>query len=274
MAAATDASLSLASVNLHIGSLVPSTSYTDKKAERASGRRLSTHSNHHHGNDLTWTQTQLQDRMLWMRQFKTNKKGGLVFLDQDALKKQQGVFKEVMMQVGAQLLTGKLEVRISLPIRIFEPRTLLERVVDGWNYAPTLLKKAALSSDPLERMKHVIAFVVGGLHFCVGQLKPFNPILGETYEATYADGSRVFLEHVGHHPVASAFTLSGPKGLYQLSGVYEFESVTSRNSITNHQVGTTKIVFQDGHTITYTAPQIKVRHAFCRLAGRESSFHC
>ncbi|TMW55893.1 hypothetical protein Poli38472_008541 [Pythium oligandrum] len=174
------------------------------------------------------------------------------------LKKQQGVIKEIMMQVGAQLLSGKLAVRISLPIRIFEPRTLLERVADGWNYAPTLLKKAALNSDPLERMRYVMAFVVGGFHFCIGQLKPFNPILGETYQAAYADGTQVFLEHVSHHPVRAAFTLVGPKGLYTLSGVYEFESVTSRNSIYNHQVGSVTIVFHDGHKITYTIPQIKM----------------
>lgn len=286
---ATERELTLASVNLHIGNLVPSTSLDNKKAELAtrSGSNASTCSSTtataHElsvsnqvasasnnqpqdrerrssslSHDSTWAHLQVKDRMQWLEGFKMNQKGGLVFLDLDALKKQQGVFKEVMLQVGSQLLSGKLAVRISLPIRIFEPRTLLERVADGWNYAPTLLKKAALSADPLERMKFVIAFVAGGFHFCAGQLKPFNPILGETYEATYADGTQVFIEHVSHHPVKSAFTLTGPKRLYELSGVYEFESATSRNSIVNHQVGTTKIVFQDGHTITYTVPQIKM----------------
>lgn len=284
------AALTLASVNLHIGSLVPSASlasYEDSKKSRTSSRTSSSgsgnnntnsaisssasvHSNEsvkthqergrapslHH--EVSWSHLQLKDRMAWQQGFRMNKKGGLVFLDQETLKKQQGVFKDVMLQVGSQLLSGKLAVRISLPIRIFEPRTLLERVADAWNYAPTLLKKAALSSDPLERMKFVIAFVAGGFHFCVGQLKPFNPIVGETYEATYADGTHVAIEHVSHHPVKSAFTLTAPKGLYQLSGVYEFESTTSRNAIVNHQLGSAKVVFQDGHAISYTVPQIKM----------------
>uniref|UniRef100_K3WHK9 Oxysterol-binding protein n=1 Tax=Globisporangium ultimum (strain ATCC 200006 / CBS 805.95 / DAOM BR144) TaxID=431595 RepID=K3WHK9_GLOUD len=285
------AALTLASVNLHIGSIVPSpslTSYEDQKNKTLASRtsRTSSAASNHSAMptpptssseslsktaavnarerrsssqlDSSWTQLQVKDRMAWTTSFKMNKKGGLVFLDHETLKKQQGVFKEVMLQVGSQLLSGKLAVRISLPIRIFEPRTLLERVADGWNYAPTLLKKAALSSEPIERMKYVIAFVTGGFHFCVGQQKPFNPILGETYEATYADGTQVFLEHVSHHPVKSAFTISGPKALYTVSGVYEFESSTSRNSIVNHQVGTAKVVFHDGHTITYTVPQIKM----------------
>lgn len=254
------ATLTLASVNLHIGSLVPSTSPHDtakralivsRQPERE--RRASSLSH-----EASWAAMQLKDRLQWLHGFKMNQKGGLVYLDLDVLRKQQGVVKEVMLQVGSQLLAGKLAVRISLPIRIFEPRTLLERVADGWNYAPTLLKKAAFSADPLERMKFVIAFVAGGFHFCTGQQKPFNPILGETYEATYADGARVFIEHVSHHPVKSAFTLTGPKGLYELSGVYEFESATSRNSLVNHQIGTATIVFQDGHSISYTVPQIKM----------------
>ncbi|KAF1333650.1 Oxysterol-binding protein 9, partial [Globisporangium splendens] len=282
------AALTLASVNLHIGNIVPSpslASYEDQKNKTLASRTSSAASNHSASHtpptsssesltksaaadgrerrsssqtDSSWTQLQVKDRMAWTTGFKMNKKGGLVFLDHETLKRQQGVFKEVMLQVGSQLLSGKLAVRISLPIRIFEPRTLLERVADGWNYAPTLLKKAALSPEPIERMKYVIAFVTGGFHFCVGQQKPFNPLLGETYEATYVDGTQVFLEHVNHHPVKSAFTVSGPKGLYTVSGIYEFESSTNRNSIVNHQVGTAKVVFHDGHTITYTVPQIKM----------------
>lgn len=228
----TTKGLSLAGVDLHVGPLVPSASSPQRKVDEEDAKPPTslTHQD-------SWTKLQLADRMQWMNGFRANKTGGLVFLDADALKKQQGVVKEVMLQVGAQLLSGKLAVRISLPIRIFEPRTLLERVADGWNYAPTLLKKAALThTDPAERLKLVMAFVAGGYHFCIGQHKPFNPIIGETYEAVYADGTQVFLEHVSHHPVRSAFTVRGPRHLYVISGVYEFESVTNRNSIVNYQV--------------------------------------
>lgn len=249
--------LVLSTVSLHIDNVIPESSITSIEAQKAATecpRKRPVLS----AQD-SWAQLQTKDRMQWMEHFKLNKRGGVVFQDREALKKQQGVFKEIMMQVGSQLLSGKLAVRISLPIRIFEPRSLLERVANGWNYAPTVLKKAALSgSEPIERMKFVMAFVAGGLHFCVGQLKPFNPILGETYEATYPDGTQVFLEHVSHHPVKSAFTVVGPKGLYRLSGVYEFESVSTRNSLANYQNGTATIAFHDGAVITYTMPQIKM----------------
>ncbi|RHY57641.1 hypothetical protein DYB34_001279 [Aphanomyces astaci] len=144
-----------------------------------------------------WTEAQVKDRMFWFKGFKDNKKGGVIFDDKDVLKKQQGVVKDIMLQLGAQLLSGKLAVRLSLPIRLFEPRSLLERIPDAWAYAPTLLAKAAHATEALDRLQHVMAFVVAGLHFCVGQSKPFNPILGETYQSTFPDGTSVYLEHTG-----------------------------------------------------------------------------
>ncbi len=33
--------------------------------------------------------------------------------------------------------------RVSLPVRIFEPRSLIERICDNWSYAPTYLTKVS-----------------------------------------------------------------------------------------------------------------------------------
>lgn len=49
-------------------------------------------------------------------------------------------------------------------------------------------------------------------------LKPFNPILGETWQAAEPDGSQIFLEQISHHPPISAFQLLGPRGLYTFCG--------------------------------------------------------
>ena len=32
------------------------------------------------------------------------------------------------------------------------------------------------------------------------QRKPFNPILGETYEAFWPNGTKIYAEHTSHHP--------------------------------------------------------------------------
>ena len=45
------------------------------------------------------------------------------------------------------------------------------------------LNAAAMTTDPLQRMKHVITANFAYVYPCHYWLKPLNPILGETYEA-------------------------------------------------------------------------------------------
>jgi hypothetical protein len=62
------------------------------------------------------------------------------------------------------------------------------------------LTKAASIEDPLERFKLVIAYMISGIHLMANCAKPFNPLLGETYQAEFPNGTNVFCEHVSHHP--------------------------------------------------------------------------
>ena len=61
-------------------------------------------------------------------------------------------------------MEGKGIVAISLPVRIFEKRSTLERITDLWGTGPIFLKAAALEIDPIERMKHAISFIISGMH--------------------------------------------------------------------------------------------------------------
>jgi hypothetical protein len=57
---------------------------------------------------------------------------------------------------------------MSLPVKMFEPKSTLQRIVDSLSYAPLYLNKACETDNPLERFKYVIAFTVAGLHLCTG----------------------------------------------------------------------------------------------------------
>jgi hypothetical protein len=77
-------------------------------------------------------------------------------------------------------ITGGV-VGISLPVRIFEARSMIERVMDWFHLFPIYIKKAFESTDPLHRLKCIISMGIGSLYIICRQLKPFNPLLGETY---------------------------------------------------------------------------------------------
>ncbi len=52
---------------------------------------------------------------------------------------------DLLKKVGTTLLEGKGIVAISLPVRIFEPRSTLERITDNWGSLPVYLRLAAES---------------------------------------------------------------------------------------------------------------------------------
>lgn len=49
-------------------------------------------------------------------------------------------------------------------------------------------------------------------------MKPFNPILGETLEGFFIDGSEIFLEHISHHPSISTYLIKDFYGKYKFYG--------------------------------------------------------
>ena len=108
--------------------------------------------------------------------------GGVECRNYEELRTQDGLILELMKRAGKQLIEGKNVVAISLPVRIFESRSMVERITDIWGAGPHYFNLACKTQDPVMRMKLILAFCVSGMHMNIKQLKPFNPILGETYE--------------------------------------------------------------------------------------------
>ncbi|XP_055631567.1 oxysterol-binding protein-related protein 2 isoform X2 [Toxorhynchites rutilus septentrionalis] len=99
---------------------------------------------------------------------------------------------------------GKELSKITMPVVFNEPLSFLQRMTEYMEYAK-LLRVASEQPDPIERLKHVSAFAVSALASNWERLgKPFNPLLGETYELMRPE-FRIICEQVSHHPPISAF---------------------------------------------------------------------
>ena len=104
---------------------------------------------------------------------------------------------------------GKDLSQISMPVSANEPLSLLQRAAETLEY-PTLLNQAANASDSVERLAYVTAFALASLSSNRIKeraiRKPFNPMLGETYELVREDlGYRFVAEKVSHRPVQLAY---------------------------------------------------------------------
>lgn len=99
---------------------------------------------------------------------------------------------------------GKELSKITMPVIFNEPLSFLQRMVEYMEYGH-LLSRASEEEDPVERIKYVAAFAVSALASNWERVgKPFNPLLGETYELQ-RPGYRIVCEQVSHHPPISAF---------------------------------------------------------------------
>uniref|UniRef100_A0A8C1WE10 Oxysterol-binding protein n=1 Tax=Cyprinus carpio TaxID=7962 RepID=A0A8C1WE10_CYPCA len=100
--------------------------------------------------------------------------------------------------------------KITMPVIFNEPLSFLQRLTEYMEHT-YLIHQANASDDSIERMKSVAAFAVSAVASQWERTgKPFNPLLGETYELVRDDlGFRLISEQVSHHPPVSAFHAEG-----------------------------------------------------------------
>ncbi|XP_056271467.1 oxysterol-binding protein-related protein 1 isoform X2 [Pseudoliparis swirei] len=100
--------------------------------------------------------------------------------------------------------------KITMPVIFNEPLSFLQRLTEYMEHTH-LLHRANGCPDAAERMKYVAAFAVSAVASQWERTgKPFNPLLGETYELVREDlGFRLLSEQVSHHPPVSAFHAEG-----------------------------------------------------------------
>ncbi|CAG8311465.1 unnamed protein product [Penicillium salamii] len=112
-------------------------------------------------------------------------------------------------------MIGKDMTKMTLPVSFNEPTSLLQRVAEDLEYTD-LLDIAADRTDSMERLVYVASYAASEYASTIGRVaKPFNPLLGETFEYVRPDkGYRFFVEQVSHHPPIGAAWAESPKWDY------------------------------------------------------------
>ncbi|XP_035901282.1 oxysterol-binding protein 1 isoform X4 [Anopheles stephensi] len=101
---------------------------------------------------------------------------------------------------------GKDLSKIPMPVNFNEPLSMLQRLTEDFEYSE-ILDKAAQAKDTCEQLAYVTAFTVSSYSTTSNRTgKPFNPLLGETYECDRTEdlGWRCINEQVSHHPPMAA----------------------------------------------------------------------
>ncbi|XP_071822207.1 oxysterol-binding protein-related protein 6-like isoform X4 [Apostichopus japonicus] len=111
---------------------------------------------------------------------------------------------------------GKDLSKIAMPVALNEPLSMLQVLCEELEYSE-LLDLASEIDDPYKRMVYVTAFAISSYsstYYRAGT-KPFNPLLGETYENIREDkGFKFISEQVSHHPPIAALHCESKNFIY------------------------------------------------------------
>ena len=108
-----------------------------------------------------------------------------------------------------------LTKKLPSPVYFNEPISMGQKQCEKFKYLDLLIK-AGKEQSKEKQMCYIAAFIIGELFLNLGRsLKPFSPIIGETYE--YFDNSknfRFYSEHVCHTPHVNAYIGETPEFAY------------------------------------------------------------
>ncbi|KAE9603907.1 hypothetical protein Lal_00001810 [Lupinus albus] len=168
----------------------------------------------------------------------------------DPVEKEKGVSLWSMIKDNI----GKDLTKVCLPVYFNEPLSSLQKCCEEMEYS-YLLDQAyewGRMGNSLMRILYVAAFAVSGYASTEGRIcKPFNPLLGETYEANFPDkGLRFFSEKVSHHPMIVACHCEGTG--WKFWGDSNLKSKFWGRSIQLDPVGTLTLEFDDGEVFEWS----------------------
>uniref|UniRef100_M4DTH1 PH domain-containing protein n=1 Tax=Brassica campestris TaxID=3711 RepID=M4DTH1_BRACM len=162
---------------------------------------------------------------------------------------------------------GKDLSGVCLPVYFNEPLSSLQKCFEDLEYS-YLIDRAlewGKQGNELMRLLNIAAFAVSGYASTEGrQCKPFNPLLGETYEADYPDkGLRFFSEKASqpthlsplllqefHHPMIVACHCEGQG--WNFWGDSNIKGKFWGRSIQLDPVGVLTLTFDDGETYQWS----------------------
>eukprot|EP00826_Nyctotherus_ovalis_P058190 TRINITY_DN7984_c0_g1_i17.p1 TRINITY_DN7984_c0_g1~~TRINITY_DN7984_c0_g1_i17.p1 ORF type:complete len:419 (+),score=105.35 TRINITY_DN7984_c0_g1_i17:198-1454(+) len=174
---------------------------------------------------------------------------GLIWKDYDQISKQRNTVFHLLKEMGSNLFKGKSIMSVSLPITIMEPKSMLQRLADIYVYLPLFAKKMYDEKDPVERMKWYVGYSIAALYQNLAQVKPLNPIWGETYEGYLGSPDfKIYCEQISHHPPISQVQIDCP--YLTLYGTHYVEASTYPNSIKVRSLGKHVVILKDEEKTT------------------------
>ncbi|VAH89312.1 unnamed protein product [Triticum turgidum subsp. durum] len=142
---------------------------------------------------------------------------------------------------------------VTLPVIIFEPMSMLQKMAELMEYCD-LLDKADECEDPHMRMVYASTWALSAYLAYHRTWKPFNPILGETYEMVNHQGITFIAEQVSHHPPMGAAHCENDHFTYDITS--KLKTKFLGNSVEVYPVGRTRVTLKKSGVVLELVPPL------------------
>ena len=180
---------------------------------------------------------------------------GLLLQDPAIAERHKKVISWLIKKIGSNLIKGQSVMNISLPVYIFDGRTMLEIFAYELKQSPIFLSRAYYSTSLMEKLKWVTTFLLSQLYLSTLQTKPFNPIIGETFQ-TKIGSMNVYCELIVNKPPTCSFYCIDDNKTYKFYGYVGTVASTGANSCKATKRGKIILEFKDGSKYRIYYPNI------------------
>ncbi|XP_059296413.1 oxysterol-binding protein-related protein 3A-like [Lycium ferocissimum] len=162
-------------------------------------------------------------------------------------------WKMMQKYIGADITS-----LVTLPVIICEPMTNLQKMAELMEYS-YLLELADECEDPHMRLVYAATWFISVYYALQRTWKPFNPILGETYELVNHAGITFIAEQVCHHPPIGAAHAENEHFTYDITS--KVKSKFLGNSVEVYPLGRSRLTLKkSGVVLDLVPPPTKVHN--------------
>lgn len=188
-----------------------------------------------------------------------NNQGGLKLenTDPDA---QKG-FMDMVKKLTGKVLSGVSVMELILPANMLYKGSNGELICQDFALLTAYATAASKVTDPIERISILTAGFVGGMTTMSRVLNGAPPIpmrIGETYQAVFEDGSRLYLEQAGPKRTDTLVLIIGPNESFRISTHFHIKlgmKGINPNSMKGHKDKPVYIFFKDGQNYSLNFPK-------------------
>ena len=189
---------------------------------------------------------------------------GLLLVDPLVCNKFSGMLGDLIKQILKVFFGHK----ISLNVKLFQPLSLSQTLLNYFSFIPKFILPAVNPSlTPLDRMKLVISLGISGLYMNAQQLKPFNPLISETFQGTFdvKEKIEVYSEQTSNYPTLTRYYILNKN--FKMYGYFDLSLETKNfgNRITCFTKGLNTLdFFKSNEKIFFSIPSSQIVNAIAK----------